>query len=171
MKKPLIPFISLFLLTITAGLAQHHQSPYQNQVDQPIKALSAQDIDGYLNGRGMGLAKPAELNGYPGPMHVLEVEKELHLTIDQKTRMQQTYEGMHSQAVALGKQIIEQEKSLNGLFANHKASPTELQTSVATLALLQGQLRLTHLEAHLKTKEILSPEQVDQYNKLRGYTK
>ena len=38
-----------------------------------IKSLSQDDQSALLAGRGMGLARPAELNGYPGPAHVLEL--------------------------------------------------------------------------------------------------
>ncbi|KAB7726465.1 hypothetical protein F5984_24405 [Rudanella paleaurantiibacter] len=154
-------------------VAQHnaHTSPYQAEAGRTIKTLSEADISGYLNGRGMGLAKAAELNGYPGPMHVLELEKELALTATQKAQMQMAYNVMHERAVVLGKQIVEQETALNRLFSANEATPEAVQTTVEKLAQLQGQLRLTHLDAHLKAKQILAVEQVNQYNRLRGYTK
>lgn len=166
-----LPFC-LFLSAFTSS-AQHntHQSPYQAETGSTIKTLSEGEVGGYLNGRGMGLAKAAELNGYPGPMHVLEAEKELALTTEQKTQMQAAYNTMHERAVTLGKQIVEQETALNGLFASDKAKPETVQMAVEKLAQLQGQLRLTHLDAHLKAKQILTTEQVKQYNQLRGYTK
>ena len=40
-------------------------------MSSPIRGLSEQEIDDLTNGRGMGLARAAELNGYPGPLHVL----------------------------------------------------------------------------------------------------
>lgn len=161
-------------LVLSASVqAQHtgHVSPHQNETERSIKTLSAQDVSGYLNGRGMGLAKAAELNGYPGPMHVLEAEKDLKLTPDQKARIQATFEVMHNRAVELGKQILNQETALNGLFINEKATPETVQTTVDSLARLQGRLRLAHLDAHLKTKELLSAQQIKQYNQIRGYTK
>jgi Spy/CpxP family protein refolding chaperone len=165
--------LSVAILLISNSLwAQHrgHTPSYQADTNRTIKALSAQDVSNYLNGRGMGLAKAAELNSYPGPMHVLEVEKELSLTPDQKARLQADFAVMHDRAVNLGKQIVEQETVLNQLFATEKATPQAIQTTVDTLARLQGQLRLAHLDAHLKTKQILSASQVSQYNRLRGYS-
>lgn len=165
--------VALTLLIATRGWAQHtgHTSPYQNETDRAIKTLSAEEVSGYLNGRGMGLAKAAELNGYPGPMHILEAEKDLKLTPDQKALIQATFEVMHNQAVELGKQIVQQETALNGLFSNEKATPETVQTTVDSLARLQGLLRLAHLDAHLKTKKLLSNQQIKQYNQVRGYTK
>ena len=43
------------------------QSPYAGQESREIKSLSPAEVDGYLAGAGMGFAKAAELNGYPGP--------------------------------------------------------------------------------------------------------
>lgn len=170
-NKVFLPFC--LFLTAFNGSAQHtvHQSPDQTATSKTIKTLSESEVGGYLNGRGMGLAKAAELNGYPGPMHVLEVEKELALTTEQKTQMQAVFDTMHEQAVTLGKQIVEQETALNNLFASDKARPETMQMTVEKVAQLQGQLRLTHLDAHLKAKQILTTEQVRLYNKLRGYTK
>lgn len=54
-----------------AGASLADTSPYTGLQERPIKALSDQQIDDLREGRGMGLALPAELNGYPGPRHVL----------------------------------------------------------------------------------------------------
>src|ERR1700757_2891750 len=74
--------ILLALLVGGAAWAQHMQ-PYAGQQKREIKALSEEDVAGYLGGAGMGYAKAAELNGYPGPMHVLELGDRLELTDEQ----------------------------------------------------------------------------------------
>ena len=51
--------------------AQQPAAPYAGYQQRPIKALSEQQIADLRAGRGMGLALAAELNGYPGPVHVL----------------------------------------------------------------------------------------------------
>ena len=56
-----------------AALGEHPLSPYAGQQTRAIKALSPEDLAGLLNGEGRGMAKAAELNGYPGPVHVLEL--------------------------------------------------------------------------------------------------
>jgi hypothetical protein len=53
----------LALLSWSTGAQS--QSPYVGQEFREIKALSPQEISDYLSGKGMGLAKAAELNGYP----------------------------------------------------------------------------------------------------------
>ena len=176
MKNRLMHTVTvLFSLIYVSVTAQHHHqhqpSPYQGETSRNIKALSEQDIDNYLNGRGMGFAKAAELNSYPGPMHVLEYTRQLGLTESQKQQIQQIYDSMHQRAVALGKQIVEQEKTVDQLFARRHASTDNLPRALTSLGNLQGELRAVHLLAHVETARLLSQEQINQYNTLRGYSK
>jgi hypothetical protein len=50
-----------------SSLADSSPISYAGQQTRSIKAVSEEDIASLLNGKGMGMAKPAELNGYPGP--------------------------------------------------------------------------------------------------------
>ena len=102
--------------------ADTNSSPYAGQQMRTIKALSADDIAALRDGDGIGMAKAAELNGYPGPRHVLALARELQLT-----------------------------------------------TATTAIGDVQGRLRAVHLAAHLETRALLSPEQIAQYEKLRGY--
>ncbi|MBW5435799.1 hypothetical protein FXB41_13685 [Bradyrhizobium canariense] len=70
MRRPLLLAATLIVSCNVAG-AQSGQ-PYAGLEHRPIKALSHQQIEDLRAGRGMGLALAAELNGYPGPSHVLE---------------------------------------------------------------------------------------------------
>ena len=49
-----------------------------------VKALSAEQMTALAAGRGMGSALAAELNGYPGPLHVLELADPLGLSEGQR---------------------------------------------------------------------------------------
>jgi Spy/CpxP family protein refolding chaperone len=155
-----IPFISF---------AQSGHSPYVGQEKREIKALSSEDIEGLLEGHGMGLAKAAELNHYPGPKHVLELVKEMHLSKEQVDKTKEIYDTMHEEAVRLGRKIIEKEKSLDTLFANQKIDQKNLADMTLEIGNLQGELRAAHLKAHLEMKKILSSQQIDRYDTLRGY--
>ena len=155
-------------LLATAADAQTPQS-YTGQEKREIKALSSAEIDALLNGHGMGLAKAAELNHFPGPRHVLELASELQLTDKQKAETQKAFETMHSKATRIGKLVVAQERELDTLFAEEKMDSAKLKRLTAQLAALQGELRLAHLEAHLKMKKLLSKEQVAKYDELRGY--
>ncbi len=72
--------ILLFALCLSPSLtlAQSGHSPYVGREQREIKSLSPGDIQMYLQGHGMGMAKAAELNHYPGPKHVLDLAKELN---------------------------------------------------------------------------------------------
>lgn len=147
----------------------HTHSPYSGQEKQAVKALSDSDIASYLNGEGMGLAKAAELNGYPGPMHALENEGALEMSSEQKAEAQKSFQKMKHEAVRLGKQLVDHEKELDSLFSQNKIDSAVLREKTESIGKIQGNLRDVHLQAHLEMMKILSPEQVDKYNRLRGY--
>lgn len=56
--------LSLLLAAVAAATAQA-PSPYAGQEGRPIKALSETEMRDLAQGRGMGLAKAAELNSLP----------------------------------------------------------------------------------------------------------
>jgi Spy/CpxP family protein refolding chaperone len=163
-------FISALLALALAGFsgcASH--SHYAGLASREIKALSVTDIEGLRAGRGMSLALAAELNGYPGPLHVLELGNRLALSESQRAATQDLYERMKSAAVAAGEAFIGAEQDLDRLFASKTASAERLNAALARTAEAQAKLRGAHLQAHLEQVRILTPEQVARYNSLRGY--
>ena len=147
----------------------HAQSPYAANTANAVKALSPEQLDAYRNGTGMGLAIPAELNGYPGPRHILDLADQLHLTADQRSRVQAIFDPMHAGAVRIGAEIVELETKLDRGFAAKTMTSAQLRSMTTRIAELQGRLRFVHLNAHLAAKDVLTTEQVAQYAKLRGY--
>jgi Spy/CpxP family protein refolding chaperone len=145
------------------------ESPYVGQETCEIKALSQQEINDYLNGRGLGYAKAAELHHYPGPRHVLDLANELALTQEQTRQTQAIFETMKAQAVALGKQLVEKEQELDRQFANGSIDAVSLYALVSDIGVLQAKIRYAHLVAHLKQKALLTQHQVQLYDQLRGY--
>src|SRR3954464_13841961 len=148
--------------------AVNAQTPYAGMQTRSIKALSDQQVADLGAGRGMGLAMAAELNGYPGPSHVLELAHKLELTPDQRNRIKAMFDAMKAEAVPLASKLIEQEADLDKQFASRTVTPESLKASTAALAATQGQLRKTHLKYHLSTAEVLSPHQMMLYAELRG---
>src|SRR5215510_12326186 len=73
-------FAVLAIVAATATSSAQTVSPYTGQEQRAIKALSDEEIRDLLEARGMGLAKAAELNSYPGPLHVLQLANELELS-------------------------------------------------------------------------------------------
>ncbi len=163
---------SMFLwaatLLVASGTA-FAQSPYAGQESREVKALSPQEVADLLAGRGMGLAKAAELNGYPGPLHVLELAAQLQLTPDQKARTEALFNRMQARAVTIGRQIVDEERALDRQFAAKSITPASLQSALTRIADLQAELRRVHLETHLEQTALLSEAQTTTYTRLRGY--
>ena len=160
------------LLLPTGVVAQdhtHHVSPYAGMEDRAIKALSPEEVEGLRNGAGMGFALSAELNGYPGPRHVLDMAKELELDAQQTAAVEEIQEAMEGEAVRLGEELLELEGELDRRFAHGHIDSAELSRLTGEIGRVRGELRAAHLAAHLRTREILLPEQTEAYNELRGY--
>lgn len=151
----------------TAAIAA--QSPYQGEAAREIKALSQQEINGYLNGRGMGYAKAAELNHYPGPRHVLDLADELGLSAEQSRQTRAIYETMRTRAAALGRKLVQRERELDRLFADRTIDEERLSSLASDIGMLQADIRRVHLAAHLQQRSLLSERQVRRYSELRGY--
>lgn len=144
-------------------------SPYAGEEDRPIKALSAREQADLLAGRGMGLARAAELNGLPGPLHVLDLRDRLALDPEQLRASEAIFAAMQAEAKRLGSQIVEAEARLDRAFAERRIDSGSLREQSQRIASLQGELRAVHLSAHLAMMDVLSPEQVARYAALRGY--
>lgn len=153
----------------SAALAEAPASPYAGQEARVIKSLSPEDVEAYLSGKGMGLAKAAELNGYAGPRHVLELASELELTREQRAQTEALYAAMQSKATALGRALVEKERELDERFATRSIDAALLARSLDDIGSLQARVRGAHLEAHLAQVEILTAEQNARYARLRGY--
>ena len=158
------------LLFAAASFAAGQESPYAGQEQRQIKALSKADIEGYLRGKGMGYAKAAELNSYPGPKHVLELVEELGLTESQLGETTALFESMQGRAIELGRVLVQKEQDLDDAFASNVITADSLAALLSEIAGLEGKLRYVHLEAHLKQKKILSADQLAQYQASRGYS-
>lgn len=156
------------------GAAGALHSPYAGQQAAAIKALSLQDIEGLRSGAGTpfgGMAKPAELNGYPGPRHVLDAYAAGVFDLDEKQHRQieMLYQDMQAGAVPLGEKIIASEQAIDDGFSNKTINRERLQKYISESTALYGRLRLHHLQYHLAMVDILTPQQVEKYNALRGY--
>lgn len=162
--------IAATLAVVGAAQAQHASpTPYAGLEMRSVKSLSDEQIADLKAGRGMGLALPAELNGYPGPVHVLELGNQLGLTGEQRIRVQELHAAMKAETVALGERLIAQETDLDRQFASKSVTPASLQAATVDIGATQGALRGAHLRYHLSTLEVLTPEQISRYNELRGY--
>jgi Spy/CpxP family protein refolding chaperone len=173
--RHLLPLLLAPLLLAAPALAQHHargsHAPYAGQQQRAVKALSAEQIADLEAGRGMGLALAAELNGYPGPSHVLELAEGLELTAEQHAATEAVFAAMQSAAIRSGRAVIAAEAALDRLFAAEATTPEALGAAVAEAGVRHAELRRVHLEAHLDMVRILTPAQRRDYARLRGYAR
>ncbi len=128
-----------------------------------------QEIEDLRAGRGMAMALAAELNGYTGPLHTLELARELELTSEQEQRTRQLFAEMQQEAGRLGEELVDAEEALDRLFREGEATPDSVLKASMKAAQLRGRLRATHLLYHLEMMDVLSPEQLERYKTLRGY--
>lgn len=169
-----LPILVAVMLVAGAAVAQEHhkqhgQSPYAGLETRPVKALNDQQVADLRAGRGMGLALAAELNGYPGPSHVLELADQLGLSAEQRGRVQQLYSSMQAEAIPVGEQLIAHETALDRLFKERAITTESLARTTGLIGQTQGILRGVHLKYHLTTTAALTPEQLQRYAELRGY--
>ena len=178
MRPILLIALAAFLAAPTA-LAQKSDHPHHRRAESVIDradslvvptGLSADAVLGLREGRGMGLARPAELHSYPGPMHVLELADALDLTAEQRAEAERLMRDVKAEARALGEQIVERERHLDRLFASGKATPEAVDRVTTHIAETQGRLRAAHLRAHVAMRGVLTPDQIAAYDRLRGYT-
>ena len=156
----------------SSNTSSFQTSPYAGQELRDIKSLSDDDIQSLQNGTGEafgGMAKLAELNGYPGPRHVLDMASELQVTDGQRMEIERIYQNMSNDAKSIGAAIIDIEQDMDGAFANKTITEENLKSMLDKSADLYGQLRFVHLSAHLDTIQMLTIEQVQMYNTMRGY--
>ena len=168
MQRSLVFTLVVSALVAAAPLGRA-QMPYAGEQMREIKALSAEETRQYLAGAGMGYAKPAELNGYPGPMHVLENADGLALTPEQQQQTKALMQAHKEEAKAIGAKLVAAERELDALFRSKSAERGALEKAVSAAAQLQASYRLSHLETHRRMRELLTAEQIARYDALRGY--
>ncbi|MFD1340841.1 Spy/CpxP family protein refolding chaperone [Litorisediminicola beolgyonensis] len=164
---------SLLAAALTAAWAVAAQAtetqPYAGQDSRGIAALSEDDIAALRAGEGWGFAKPAELNGYPGPAHVLDLAEKLSLEPDQEAKIAAIFEAMRSEAVSLGRDYVAAEAALDAAFEAGDLSSETLRALVAEAETTRAELRAVHLAAHLETTPLLTRHQRMIYAQARGY--
>ena len=157
----------LILLPTIVGAAQ---SPYAGWEARSIKALSAQQIDDLREGRGRALALPANLKGWPRPKHIIDVGAQLQLSTKQARSIQASFAAMQQDAREAGIKVLEAEEQLEQRFAERSVDADSLTEAVRAAGERWSQLRTIHLKYHLSMMSILTPDQHQRYQQLRGYT-
>ncbi len=169
LQAPRLLAVALAVLSTFGAHAEPTTTSYAGQQQRSIKSLSDGDVAGLLEGRGGGLAKAAELNGYPGPAHVLELAKDLQLSDSQANATRALMEQHKREAARLGAALVDAERQLDSLFANREATLGAVDQATARVGELQAQLRAEHLKTHITQTALLDSRQIERYASLRGY--
>ena len=173
MRAPLVLLVILALLPSTVA-AQHsgHQHTPGAPSDGHLRAQACLDeFDAVVSdGRGFGMAFAADQNGYPGPMHVLELKDRLALTAEQEARVRAVMHAMFAESKPKSARLLEAEKRLRALFSGGGADETAVRAATAEVEHARADVRLVHLLAHLKTRELLTDAQRRTYQEARWAT-
>jgi len=170
-------FALLLMAFPNIALSQTHDgshgstpSAYAGEETRLIKSLSEQDLEEIERGGGWGLARAAELNGVPGPTHLLELTEEIALSEQQRGDIEVIREQMQADAITAGERFVAAEQALDKAFQQGAPDAEALERLVAEAGQARAALRLVHLNAHLLTLPLLTDAQISQYSVLRGYT-
>ncbi len=168
-----MPHFILSILLAAVPPMEHrgagHDAPYSGLETREVKSLSEEDIAELEAGGGWGLALPAELNGLPGPVHLLELAGELGLDAEQIAAIEGIHAEMRDEAREAGARFIEAERALDAAFADGGPAPDLLAGLIDASERARAELRRVHLSRHLMTPPLLTPEQIELYAVLRGY--
>ena len=149
----------------SASWSQHrHGHPGGHQAAEACSAEFDQVVG---EGRGFGLAFAADQNGYPGPMHVLELKDQLKLTADQEAKAQALVQAMFAESKPKSARLLEAEAKLKRLFADKAADDAAVRAAVGEVERARSEVRLVHLLTHLKTRDLLTEDQRRLYHEAR----
>lgn len=167
----LFAWIGVFAIASASALEQHPHtaSPHAHAQSAEVPSLTPDEVRALRNGEGMGLARAAELNHFPGPKHLLDLRMELKLGDARIERIKAIHRKMRTQAIAKGEDILQAEIRLANLFASGSPTPAQVNRASEQLGVLRGQLQAIHLLAHIESVRELTPEQIEAYDRLRGY--
>ena len=169
-SKKAIGFVMVLAMLAGQSIASESH-PYAGEEARDIKSLSQAEIDGLLAGKGMGYGKAGELNGYPGPAHVLELGEKLSLSAEQRRETENIFSQMEASAKALGAELVTAERALDKAFRSKQIDESSLSTLAKDIGTIESRLRAAHLRAHLQQTKILTDEQISAYMELRGYNR
>ena len=163
----LLLWLALVPVTVSAQHAAHQHTPGAPS-EGHLKAQACLDeFDAVVrDGRGFGLAFAADQQGYPGPMHVLEKDR-LGLSPEQETRVRALMHAMFAESRPKGARLLEAEARLRALFAGGGADEAAVRAAASEVERARADVRLVHLLAHLKTREVLTDAQRRAYHEAR----
>jgi hypothetical protein len=174
--KTLTPLLIALSVSLSPAIAlaqphRHsgHDTPYAGFETRAIKSLSGADVEELRRGGGWGLALAAELNGMPGPAHLLELKDEIALTAEQVTAIEAIFQKMKAEAIPAGERLISAEQAIEDAFRGGNLKRDGLRRLIGEAEAARAELRFIHLSRHLEMPPLLTKDQVARYQIHRGY--
>ena len=121
-----------------------------------LSALSKEDLKGLRRGHGTpfgDMAKAAELNGFPGPRHVLDLKRN-GLTSKQVSEIEEIYRKMNLLYIKVGAELVAK-AFMDREFKEKRVNSKSLKKMIQSSAVKYSELRYIQLVAHLETAKIL----------------
>ncbi|MGH6689848.1 MAG: Spy/CpxP family protein refolding chaperone [Gammaproteobacteria bacterium] len=141
-----------------AGGGDHHHA---------VQACITEFEQVVAGGRGAGMAFAADQNGYPGPMHILELRERLALTADQVAKAEALMRAMFDESRPKSARLLDAEARLRRLFAAGGADESAIRTAVADVERARTDVRLVHLLTHVRARDLLTEQQRRLYHDAR----
>jgi Spy/CpxP family protein refolding chaperone len=167
--------LTLALALAAAGMvggsaSAQHTGHGQHGGGQPHHLVAQRCIEEFKTvvgeGRGFGMAFAADQNGYPGPMHILELKELLKLTPDQEARAREQLAAVRAE-LPKSRRLLDAEHRLEQLFADRTATEASVRAAVADIERAHTEVRLVHLLTHLRMRDLLTEEQRRLYHQAR----
>jgi hypothetical protein len=102
MGRTITAMAVVMLAGLSGGAAitwgQHGHGPGHEGGHRAAQACASEFDKVVGEGRGFGMAFAADQNGYPGPLHVLELKERLALSAEQEATMQQLMHAMFAES-------------------------------------------------------------------------
>jgi Spy/CpxP family protein refolding chaperone len=113
------------------------------------------------------MAFVADQQGYPGPLHVLELKDRLRLSRDQEAKAEVLLAAMFAESRPKSSRLLDAEAKLRRLFAASRPDEAAVRTAVGEVETARADVRLVHLLFHLKMRDALTDEQRRVYQDAR----
>ena len=172
MSRPVTIALSFTLAAGLAGVAFAQGSAHHGMPGSTPHHALAQTCDGAFeenvrDGRGFGMAFVADQQGYPGPLHVLELKDRLRLSRDQEAKAEVLLAAMFAESRPKSARLLDAEAKLRRLFAAGRPDEASVRTAVGEVETARADVRLVHLLFHLKMRDALTDEQRRVYQEAR----
>jgi hypothetical protein len=114
---------TLVLIAALPGAEARHDRPRGRAAPNRLAEACATALDKNIAaGRGSGMAFVADRNGYPGPLHALELKDELKPTGEQEAEVRAVPTAMLAESRPQSERLLAADDNLRRLFASGQAS-------------------------------------------------